>query len=155
RAGAAGEADGDAGAERRLLAAGGRRQLGGGEAGAPVAELALHRLARAIARRRPQFVDLGARQRPAERRHQIGAGRQRQFEARLLVLVVALAPERHAHADLLPTPDGARRPAWEAGPLLLRGRAMLNLNSITVRLGGRTILDGATAALPPKSRVGL
>ena len=32
---------------------------------------------------------------------------------------------------------------------------MLNLNAITVRLGGRTILDRATAALPPKSRVGL
>ncbi|GAA0727226.1 ABC-F family ATP-binding cassette domain-containing protein [Sphingomonas japonica] len=32
---------------------------------------------------------------------------------------------------------------------------MLNLNTITVRLGGRTILDGATAALPPGSRVGL
>ncbi|MBB3347471.1 ABC-F family ATP-binding cassette domain-containing protein [Sphingomonas sp. BK069] len=32
---------------------------------------------------------------------------------------------------------------------------MLNLNGITVRLGGRTILDGATAALPPGSRVGL
>ena len=32
---------------------------------------------------------------------------------------------------------------------------MLSLNGITVRLGGRTILDGATAALPPRSRVGL
>jgi ATP-binding cassette, subfamily F, member 3 len=32
---------------------------------------------------------------------------------------------------------------------------MLNLSGITVRLGGRTILDRATAALPPKSRVGL
>ena len=32
---------------------------------------------------------------------------------------------------------------------------MLNLNGITVRLGGRTILDRATASLPPKSRVGL
>ncbi len=32
---------------------------------------------------------------------------------------------------------------------------MLNLTGITVRLGGRTILDRATAALPPKSRVGL
>ena len=32
---------------------------------------------------------------------------------------------------------------------------MLNLSSITVRLGGRTILDRATAALPPRSRVGL
>ena len=32
---------------------------------------------------------------------------------------------------------------------------MLSLNAITVRLGGRTILDGATAALPPRSRVGL
>ena len=32
---------------------------------------------------------------------------------------------------------------------------MLNINAITVRLGGRTILDKATAALPPKSRVGL
>ncbi len=32
---------------------------------------------------------------------------------------------------------------------------MLNLSDITVRLGGRTILDRATAALPPRSRVGL
>ncbi|SFS00885.1 ABC-F family ATP-binding cassette domain-containing protein [Sphingomonas jatrophae] len=32
---------------------------------------------------------------------------------------------------------------------------MLNLSNVTVRLGGRTILDGATAALPPGSRVGL
>ncbi len=32
---------------------------------------------------------------------------------------------------------------------------MLTLNSITVRLGGRAILEGATAALPPRSRVGL
>ena len=32
---------------------------------------------------------------------------------------------------------------------------MLSLNGITVRLGGRTILDRATAALPKGSRVGL
>jgi ATP-binding cassette subfamily F protein 3 len=32
---------------------------------------------------------------------------------------------------------------------------MLNLTDITVRLGGRTIIDGATAKLPPRSRVGL
>ena len=32
---------------------------------------------------------------------------------------------------------------------------MLSLDNVTVRLGGRTILDAATAALPPKSRVGL
>jgi ATP-binding cassette, subfamily F, member 3 len=32
---------------------------------------------------------------------------------------------------------------------------MLNLNGITVRLGGRTILDSATATLPAYSRVGL
>jgi ATP-binding cassette subfamily F protein 3 len=32
---------------------------------------------------------------------------------------------------------------------------MLTLNAITVRLGGRTILDGASAALPPRARVGL
>jgi ATP-binding cassette subfamily F protein 3 len=32
---------------------------------------------------------------------------------------------------------------------------MLNINGITVRLGGRTILDGASAAIPPGSRVGL
>ena len=32
---------------------------------------------------------------------------------------------------------------------------MLNINGITVRLGGRTILDRASASLPPKSRVGL
>ena len=32
---------------------------------------------------------------------------------------------------------------------------MLNLNTITVRLGGRTILDNATAKLPPRGRIGL
>ena len=32
---------------------------------------------------------------------------------------------------------------------------MLNLSDITVRLGGRTILDRATAALPPRGRIGL
>ncbi len=32
---------------------------------------------------------------------------------------------------------------------------MLNLTDITLRLGGRTILDAATAKLPPRSRVGL
>ena len=32
---------------------------------------------------------------------------------------------------------------------------MLTLNALTVRLGGRTILDAASAALPPGSRVGL
>ena len=32
---------------------------------------------------------------------------------------------------------------------------MLNINGITVRLGGRTILDRATAAVPPGARVGL
>ena len=32
---------------------------------------------------------------------------------------------------------------------------MITINNITVRLGGRTILDGATAAIPPRGRVGL
>ena len=32
---------------------------------------------------------------------------------------------------------------------------MLSINGITVRLGGRAILDGASASLPPGSRVGL
>ena len=32
---------------------------------------------------------------------------------------------------------------------------MLNYSNLTVRLGGRTILDRATAALPPRARVGL
>jgi ATP-binding cassette subfamily F protein 3 len=32
---------------------------------------------------------------------------------------------------------------------------MLTINAITVRLGGRTILDRATAAVPPGARVGL
>jgi ATP-binding cassette subfamily F protein 3 len=32
---------------------------------------------------------------------------------------------------------------------------MLNINAITVRLGGRTILDHATAAIPPSAHVGL
>src|SRR4051794_29631964 len=32
---------------------------------------------------------------------------------------------------------------------------MLRINGITVRLGGRTILDNASAAIPPGARVGL
>ncbi|WP_299310068.1 ABC-F family ATP-binding cassette domain-containing protein [uncultured Croceicoccus sp.] len=32
---------------------------------------------------------------------------------------------------------------------------MLNIKDITVRLGGRSILDGASASLPPRGRVGL
>ena len=36
-----------------------------------------------------------------------------------------------------------------------RRAAMLNINAITVRLGGRMILDRATAAIPPGARVGL
>ncbi|MGL6042619.1 MAG: ATP-binding cassette domain-containing protein, partial [Sandaracinobacteroides sp.] len=32
---------------------------------------------------------------------------------------------------------------------------MLNISGITVRLGGRTIIDKATAALPGRSRIGL
>ena len=32
---------------------------------------------------------------------------------------------------------------------------MLNLTDVTVRLGGRTILDGASARLPPRGRIGL
>ena len=32
---------------------------------------------------------------------------------------------------------------------------MLTMNNVTVRLGGRTILDGATATLPPRGRIGL
>jgi ATP-binding cassette subfamily F protein 3 len=32
---------------------------------------------------------------------------------------------------------------------------MLSINGVTVRLGGRTILDRATAALPPRARIGL
>jgi ATP-binding cassette, subfamily F, member 3 len=43
----------------------------------------------------------------------------------------------------------------EAARPARRAAIMLNLSGITVRLGGRTILDRATAALPPKARVGL
>jgi ATP-binding cassette subfamily F protein 3 len=32
---------------------------------------------------------------------------------------------------------------------------MLNISDLTVRLGGRTIIDGATAKLPPRGRIGL
>jgi ATP-binding cassette subfamily F protein 3 len=32
---------------------------------------------------------------------------------------------------------------------------MLTMNAVTVRLGGRTILDSATATLPPRGRIGL
>jgi len=38
---------------------------------------------------------------------------------------------------------------------MLYRRAMLNFSNLTVRLGGRTILDRASAALPPRARVGL
>ena len=32
---------------------------------------------------------------------------------------------------------------------------MFTINSVTVRLGGRTIIDGASASIPPGGRVGL
>ena len=32
---------------------------------------------------------------------------------------------------------------------------MITLNNITVRLGGRTIIDGASASIPPGGRIGL
>ena len=32
---------------------------------------------------------------------------------------------------------------------------MITISNITVRLGGHTVLDGATAAIPPGARVGL
>lgn len=35
------------------------------------------------------------------------------------------------------------------------GAAMLTIDDITVRLGGRAILEGASAAIPPGARVGL
>jgi len=47
------------------------------------------------------------------------------------------------------------RPGLGSGPPDAKGAAMLNINGITVRLGGRTIIDGATAALPPRGRIGL
>ncbi len=45
--------------------------------------------------------------------------------------------------------------ALTLGGVCANAPAMLNLNAITVRLGGRTILDQATAALPPRGRIGL
>ncbi len=39
--------------------------------------------------------------------------------------------------------------------MLLRARRMITINNISVRLGGHTILDGATAAIPSGARVGL
>src|SRR3954465_3963453 len=47
-----------------------------------------------------------------------------------------------------------RLSAWVHAPSVIGG-AMLNLKDITVRLGGRTIIDGASAALPPRARIGL
>ncbi len=48
------------------------------------------------------------------------------------------------------------QPSLPLTPLSVRGAAiMLSISGITVRLGGRTILDRATATLPPRSRVGL
>ena len=46
------------------------------------------------------------------------------------------------------------RPVCRSAKMLYR-RAMLNFSNLTVRLGGRTILDRASAALPPRARVGL
>ncbi len=51
------------------------------------------------------------------------------------------------------SPEHAR-PSLSARDALC-ARAMLSISGITVRLGGRTILDRATASLPPGSRVGL
>ena len=41
------------------------------------------------------------------------------------------------------------------GRLAAKRASMLNLKDITVRLGGATIIDGASAALPPRGRIGL
>src|SRR5215211_3075077 len=46
-------------------------------------------------------------------------------------------------------------PVFSSPRLPARAPAMLTINGITVRLGGRTILDRATTAIPPGSRVGL
>ena len=45
-------------------------------------------------------------------------------------------------------------PSWVCPNWLLGAPAMLNINAITVRLGGRTILDRATAAIPPGAASG-
>lgn len=47
------------------------------------------------------------------------------------------------------------QPPWASPPAMLGARAMLTINGLTVRLGGRTILDRASASLPGKSRTGL
>jgi ATP-binding cassette subfamily F protein 3 len=49
-----------------------------------------------------------------------------------------------------PTVGSYRKPPDPA-----RRRAMLNISGISVRLGGRTIIDNATAKLPPRGRIGL
>jgi len=60
------------------------------------------------------------------------------------------------HAACLPHPR-AKMPVRDLGcaPQHARRAPMLTINGITVRLGGRAILERATASLPAKSRVGL
>jgi len=57
-----------------------------------------------------------------------------------------------------PTCDREERSRYslaQAAPTPYLPLPMLNLTDIIVRLGGRTILDGASAALPPRGRIGL
>ncbi len=77
----------------------------------------------------------------------------------------ARAVRGHALSGGTPTASAGRASACICGrpssislsarPYRSNGAAMLSLNDITVRLGGRTIIDRAGAALPPRSRVGL
>src|SRR3546814_5192712 len=88
-----------------LLALGwGRGQFGGGGARVPIAQLALTRLGfgRIGGERLFDSLHLVADQAKTARRDDIGPGRQRQFETRLLMLLVALAPEGDAHVSAPP-----------------------------------------------------
>src|SRR3546814_18372262 len=90
-----------------LLALGwGRGQFGGGGARVPIAQFALTRLGfgRIGGERLFDSLPLVADQAKTARRDDIGHGRQRQFETRLLLLLVALAPEGDAPVSAPPLP---------------------------------------------------
>jgi hypothetical protein len=57
--------------------------------------------------------------------------------------------------DLVAVSAGHKNPSVRWALPRLRSAPMLTLDGITLRLGGHIVLDRASAALPPTSRVGL
>ncbi len=135
-------AEGDARTESHLVFWRWGRDLGGGQPGAPIAKVALHRLQLRLVALRTCFgfklcnacLDL----RKSVARHQIRASRYRQLEPRLLVLLIAFAAKCYAQSSILTwseTPRTLRKlrvprrgHSWPPGMHMNRGGVMIRKN---------------------------